>query len=253
MILYIWIALLLTVISTAIGLWRIRSSRVSSLSSLVLGAGTFFCLMYALGMRGELRGACPLMDIGEKFLFTAWSLSFFYLVTGGSYRNSLLGLFTAPLLTILLIITLLPQMFTDSPALVERVDFWTEIHAATSVLSYGALALSALAAVMFLVLDAYLRKQQSSKLVMKMPPVNTLLSSIRSLLVVGISILTVGIVAGIVSAIESGVIHLIVAGGVWLSYLSLLLFYLWKGLTPRVFASASIGLFVLSCGIFFVI
>ena len=253
MFLFIKLALLVTLSSTVIGWLCLRYNKTYKFISLVLGSLAFILITVALLKRGEVRGACPLIDVGEKFLFVSWSLGLFYLITGGTYRNSLIGLFTAPALSLLLGLTLLPKMFVENPEKLEVLDSWKETHAATSVLSYGALGLAALAAVMFLILDKFLKAQKSGNLSMRMPPVNSLLSAVYRLLVIGVVILTIGIVAGFISSRDSGLTHLFIAGGVWLAYIVLLTWYSWKGIPPRIFAMSASLLFLCSCGIFFII
>lgn len=250
---FVKMALISSVLSMMINLSMLGRGRSARWISLLLGGMVFALISVALGERGELRGACPLFDMGEVFLFIAWSLSLFYVLTGGIYRISLLGLFTAPLVSLFLGMVLLPGMLTEVEAATGELDPWKESHAATSVLSYGALGLAALASMMFLILDKRLKAQLSGGLSSKMPPVSTLVDSVKRLLVLGVVILTLGIVAGFVSHQESGLVHLLVAGAVWVAYVALLVWYYWRGLPPRILARAVILLFVLSCGIFIII
>ena len=69
-------------------------------------------------------------------------------MVGPTYRISLLGLFTAPVVAVFQLVALVPGMMDRNPAKVEKVDPWGESHAAFSVLSYGAFALAAIAALM---------------------------------------------------------------------------------------------------------
>jgi len=67
-----------------------------------------------LTLRGEQRASCPLMDSGEILVFLAWSISLFYLIVGSAYRVTLLGVFSAPL--VMLLITLMPGMLDSDSA-----------------------------------------------------------------------------------------------------------------------------------------
>lgn len=246
-------ALILALISSVVGWTLVKQGKQSKLFSLIMGILILVLTTLALGARGELRGACPLMDSGEVFLFIAWSLSIFYVFTGGGYRLSLLGLFNMPLVSLLLGLVLIPGMLTENPVREEVLDPWKESHAATSVLSYGALGLAALSGLMFLILDKRLKVQSFDSLGDKLPPVRSLITSLYRLLIVGVVVLTLGIIAGVVSSLETGAAHLITAGGVWVAYLLLIVWYSWKGMPPRQLAYWSIGLFIASCGIFFII
>lgn len=250
------VALTIAVLSTVIEWCMLRkgcSKRAISLLSGTLGVVVFILITLALRARGEVRGACPLFDAGEVFLFISWSLSLFYIFTGGTYRLSLLGLFTSPAVGVFLGLVLIPGMLTENPERAGSLDPWKESHAATSVLSYGALGLGALASVMFLILDRTLKGRSGGAFMMKMPPVSSLISSVVRLVILGVVILTLGIIAGFMTAKESGLVHLLIAGGVWLAYLVLMGWYHWKGMPPRKFAWATVILFLISCGIFFII
>ena len=204
-----------------------------------------------LYVRGQARGACPLEGIGEIMAFLAWSLTLFYLAVGPTYRLSLLGVFTAPLVTIIQMLALLPGVWDSHPIRIPATDPWRETHAAMSVLSYGALALAAVAGVMFLVLDRQLKDHHlQSGLFRNLPPVRELLKSMVRLLWIGVILLSVGVVAGFMMPRQSGNPHLIAASGVWIGYAVLLGIRQVRGLTGRRLAVVAVLLFVGSLSVF---
>jgi|TARA_B110000037_G_scaffold215941_1_gene274165 ABC-type uncharacterized transport system permease subunit len=215
--------------------------------------GVLLGQMGYLAARGEMRGACPLRSIAEISIFLAWSLTVFYLFVGPVYRISLLGVFTAPVVVIFQGLALLPGGLDYIPERVIRTTFWGETHSAMSVLAYGALALAAVAGVMFLVLDRQLKEQHlKGGLFRNLPPVRELLVSLERLLWLGMILLTVGIVAGILMPHETAGAwkHVFVAVGVWGSYVALMVVKRVRGITGRKFALGAVALFVLSLGVF---
>jgi ABC-type uncharacterized transport system permease subunit len=210
------------------------------------------CQMGYLVVRGEMRGACPLRSIGEISVFLAWSLTLFYLLVGPVYRISLLGVFTAPVVVIFQGFALLPGRLVSNPEKVMNTTFWGETHSAMSVLAYGALALAAVAGVMFLVLDKQLKEHHlKSGLFRNLPPVRELLVSLERLLWLGMLLLTVGVVAGVLMPLgKDAMAHLIAAVGVWLGYVVLMVTKRVRGITGRRFALGAVALFVLSLGVF---
>jgi ABC-type uncharacterized transport system permease subunit len=205
-----------------------------------------------LMVRGEMRGACPLRSIGEIAVYLAWSVTLFYLLVGPVYRISLLGMFTAPLVVLFQGFALLPGFLEAAPERIAQTSAWGETHAATSVLAYGALALVAVAGVMFLVLDHQLKEHHlKGGLFRNLPPVRELLVSMERLLWLGMILLTLGLIAGILMPHGYGAIaHLIAAVIVWLAYAGLILVKRIRGLTGRRFAVGAVLLFVLSLGVF---
>jgi ABC-type uncharacterized transport system permease subunit len=215
-------------------------------------SAAMICQIGYLGIRGEMRGACPLRSIAEISAFLAWSLTLFYLLVGPTFRISLLGVFTAPAVALFQGFALLPGRLDPNPARVLDTNFWGETHSATSVLAYGALALAAVAGVMFLVLDRQLKEQQlKGGLFRNLPPVRELLVSLERLLWLGMFLLTIGVAAGILMPHGDGAWgHLIAAVCVWVSYVSLMATKRVRGLTGRKFAVGAVVIFIFSLGVF---
>ena len=211
------------------------------------------CQLGYLAIRGEMRGACPLRSIAEISVFLAWSLTLFYLLVGPVFRISLLGVFTAPAVAIFQGFALLPGKLEANPAKVLNTNFWGETHSATSVLAYGALALAAVAGVMFLVLDHQLKEHQlKGGLFRNLPPVRELLVSLERLLWLGMALLSVGVIAGILMPHhgDSAWKHVFIAIGVWAGYVALMGTKRVRGLTGRKLALGTVAMFILSLGVF---
>ncbi len=215
-------------------------------------AGAFVCQLGFLWLRGQQRQACPLSDLGVILAFLSWSLTLFYLLVGPAYRISLLGVFTAPVVVVLQSAALLPGLLDADAEASKTANPWHEIHSATSVLGYGALALAAVAGVMFLVLDRQLKEHHlKSGLFRNLPPIRELLVSMNRLLGVGLLLLTVGVIAGFVMPHTPGAIsHLVAALGTWIAYASLWSIHRIRGLTGRRFSLAAVVLFFLSLAVF---
>lgn len=217
---------------------------------------SFFAQLAVLSMRSQMRGSCPLGDTGEVLAFSAWSLTMCYLAVGSVYRVSLLGVFTAPLVSFLLGLALIPGMMDVDPEHAKSADVWRAFHAGFSVLAYGALGLSSVAAVMFLVLNQQLKEAHlTTGLFRKLPPAKDLIFVVSRLLVLGFAVLTFGVICGVMmKKSESGLSsHLLMAIGLWLAYGTLLVVTWWRGLPPKKLALASVALFVFSLLIFLVL
>jgi ABC-type uncharacterized transport system permease subunit len=211
----------------------------------------FLAQLGFLSVRGEARGACPLVGIGEILAFLAWSLTLFYLAVGPTYRLSLLGVFTTPVVVVFQVIALLPGVLAADPERMSKADAWRETHAAMSVLSYGALALAAVAGVMFLVLDKQLKDHHlQSGLFRNLPPVRELLKSMVRLLWIGVVLLSIGVLAGFMMPRNGGTAHLVAATAVWIGYAVLLSVRQVRGLTGRRTATVAVVLFVVSLSVF---
>ncbi|MDB6077816.1 MAG: hypothetical protein JWO82_1563 [Akkermansiaceae bacterium] len=247
---FLLIATVLAAVGGANGMWTVHRG-VRSPWTVLWMIGAFAAQIGFLYVRGQERGACPLNGAGEILSFLAWSLTLFYLAVGPAYRVSLLGVFTAPVVVALQVVALFPGLLDPAPARATAVNPWGETHAAMSVLSYGALALAAVAGVMFLVLDRQLKDHHlQSGLFRNLPPVRELLSSTVRLLWIGLILLTVGIFAGFMMNHSGSLAHLIAAVVVWLCYAGLLALRQTRGLTGRRTAVSAVALFVVSLSVF---
>jgi ABC-type uncharacterized transport system permease subunit len=249
-----WLLISATLLALIGGTWGMisvhRGHRSRMTTFWMLAA--FLCQLAFLGMRGEQRAACPLADRGEILVFLSWSLTLFYLLVGPTYRISLLGVFTAPVVVVFQTIALLPDVLSENPQKVSGSNPWHEIHSATSVLAYGALALAAVAGVMFLVLDRQLKEQHlTSGLFRNLPPVRELLVSLMRLLWIGGALLSIGIIAGFLMPHHpSATGHLLAALAMWTAYAILIGIKSLRGLTGRRLSLGALALFVLSLGVF---
>jgi ABC-type uncharacterized transport system permease subunit len=212
----------------------------------------FAAQLLFLSIRGQARQACPLADLGEILAFLAWSLTLFYLLVGPAYRISLMGVFTAPVVVVFQGLALLPGVLHADPQPVVGGNVWHETHSATSVLAYGALALAAVAGVMFLVLDHELKEHHlKSGWFRQLPPARELLTSLQRLLWLGMVLLTIGVAAGLRMPRDAAATpHLVAALAVWAAYLVLLLIHKTRGIAGRRLSKCTVLLFLLSLGVF---
>jgi len=248
-------ALMLAVIAAVQGANYVHRGVRSRWTSLLLFF-SFVAQLIVLSMRGQMRGSCPLGDTGEVLIFSAWSLTMCYFAVGTVYRLSLLGVFTAPLVSFLLGLALVPGMMDIEPQHAKVTDIWRAFHAGFSVLAYGALGLSSVAAVMFLVLNQQLKEAHlTTGLFKNLPPARELIGVVRRLLILGVAILTLGVICGVMmrSTSDGSSRHLLMAMGVWLAYAVLLIVIWWRGMPPRKLALATVALFVMSLLIFLVL
>jgi ABC-type uncharacterized transport system permease subunit len=249
-----WLLIASTLLALVGGVWGMTSVHRGRRSrwTVVWMALAFVLQTAFLTDRGESRAACPLADRGEILAYLAWSLTLFYLLIGPAYRISLLGVFTAPVVVLFQSLALVPGMLDATPLKVPGGNPWHETHTATSVLAYGALALAAVAGVMFLVLDHQLKEHHlKSGLFRNLPPARELLVSLNRLLRLGGILLTLGIIAGFMmprSPAATG--HLVAALIVWAGYATLLVIQSTRGLTGRRISLLAIALFLLSLGVF---
>jgi len=199
-----------------------------------------------LHLRGQMHGRCPITSFAEVLIFVSWSMVMLYFLLGRTFRLSLLGLFTSPVVVLMqagALISLLSQ--PDLPKPVESLDVWLEVHASISLLAYGAFALACVAGIMYLVQDRLLKTHDLNALFYNLPPIRYLVKAIGRVLGIGLLLLTVGIVSAFLMANMPSAWHLGLSFSVWIGYAGLLGLYLGRRLGPKQLAVGAALVFIL--------
>jgi len=171
-------------------------------------------------------------------------MTLIYMIVGTAYRLSLMGAFTSPVAFCIQAVAL--ALPVDRPAgLREPSNPWLEVHAAMSIISYGAFLLAGVAGVMWLLQDRQLKKKQIGSLFYRLPPINHLSVANRRLVLVGWLLLTVGLGAGFMVGRPTDAVKFGLSAMVWVFYGIILIGRAWKSLAPRWMATAS----VVACGV----
>jgi HemX protein len=145
-----------------------------------------------LSLRGQAHGRCPLTNLFEVFIFIGWCIVLLYFLVGTTYRLSLLGVFTAPLVALLQTVSLL--FLRDDPVkptLPGKVNPWLELHASVALIAYAAFALACITGVMFLMQDHLLKRHRIHALFHQLPPIQQLSRAIVRM--VGLGVLLLGV------------------------------------------------------------
>jgi HemX protein len=146
--------------------------------------------------RGHAIGRCPITNRFEVLVFMTWSMVLIYLVIGSSYRLSLMGAFTAPVASVLLLLALAFAPAGQPESRRIKVNPWLEAHTSFSMVACGAFALACIAGVMFLVQERQLKTRQPSSIFYRLPPITALSVANSRLLWLGFALFTVGLATG---------------------------------------------------------
>jgi len=228
------------VVHTVIGLrsGRFRPTRVNFVA-IALG----FLLQTAfLSVRGHSVGRCPLTNLFEVLTFLAWSVALIYVLVGPTYRLSLMGAFTAPLVFVIQTLALLAPIDVRHPGKVPP-NPWLEFHASISIIAYGAFALAGIAGVMYLVQERQLKTRQFHSIFSHLPPLSDLFAAINRLLWFGFALYTVGIASGFFTGRPLPRVQVVAAVVVWLLYAAILQGQRLRRLAPKRVAALCIVCF----------
>ena len=159
-------------------------------------SGGFLWTTIFLFDRGHAIGRCPITNRFEVLVFMTWSMVLIYLLIGSSYRLSLMGAFTAPVASVLLLLALAFAPGGQPEARRIKVNPWLEAHTSFSMVACGAFALACIAGVMFLVQERQLKTRQPSSIFYRLPPITALSVANSRLLWLGFALFTVGLATG---------------------------------------------------------
>ena len=207
------------------GAWKRAKAQIVLMSvGFVLQTGFIY-------LRGQEVGQCPMKSLADILVFIAWSVVLLYFLVGSGFRLSLLGLFTAPLVTIMQGLALV-QGFAPYPPK-DKINALVELHAAVALIAYAAFALACITGVMYLIQERMLKQHHIGGLFYQLPPIQGLARAIQRLVSLGLVLLSTAL--GISFALHTSVSNpkLIFSWIVWALY-AVITFLMWRHVTsPR--------------------
>lgn len=222
----------------ALGSGTFRPARFN-LVTMALGFAFSSVFLY---QRGQVVGACPITNLFEVLVFLSWAIVLIYLLVGPTYRLSLMGAFTSPLVLALLLAALIAPI--DAVSRRISPNPWIEFHAALSIIAYGAFGLAAIAGVMYRVQERQLKARRLSELLLNLPPITELGLVNFRLLVTGFVLLTVAFAAGALAGVDIRGWKTGASIFIWALYGTLIVFARGQVVPTGRVAVASVGVFL---------
>ncbi len=183
-------------------------------------------------LRGQEVRQCPIRSLPDILVFIAWSVVLLYFLVGSAYRLSLLGLFTAPLVTIMQVMALMNGFASYPPK--GPISALMELHIALALIAYAAFALACITGVMYLVQERMLKRHHIGDLFYQLPPIQGLSHAIQRLVRLGLLLLSIALGISFnlyLPMTKTG--HVVFAWTVWGLY-AVIAFLIWKHFTsPR--------------------
>ncbi len=192
---WIGLAALCFLLGTGYSAWALATGRpLNHWFNVGMLAAGFACQTIFLCVRGHAIGRCPITNPFEVTTFMSWSVALTYALVGSTYRLSLLGGATAPVVAALDAWAL---TFPTRPLLAPQpVNPWLEAHTSFSMIACGAFALACLAGAMYLFQERQLKTRQPTGIFFRLPPMEALSVANSRLLAFGFVTLSVGLIAG---------------------------------------------------------
>lgn len=213
----------------------------------ILGLGLVFHTLSMVN-RGVAHGRCPVANLYEATVFTAWTISAACVALGIFKRLRFLAVFGAPVLVILGSFALLPRLDTPPPQPQVRLGI-VSLHMSLTLLGYGAFGLAALVGITYLIHEHDLKTHKLRALTTALPPLELLDTTTRALMATGLVLLSAGLVMGMAWLKQTQGVFLkadpkiLWAILVWIFYVSLLGLRWRYGIKGRKFALPTVGCF----------
>lgn len=118
-----------------------------------------------------------------------------YLLLYLKYRRPTIGLFIAPIIVILSIITLFFEPGSDAEMINAEI-FFMYVHLPFVIMGSVFLAITFFASILYIVRDYNLKKKNFSPIINRFPPLDTINKILNSSLQIGVSLLIIGIFLG---------------------------------------------------------
>jgi ABC-type uncharacterized transport system permease subunit len=173
-------------------LWR-RGFRARDRVNYALLLAGFALHFKAMLLRGLTFDRCPVNNLYEAMIFVDWTIVAAYLVLGLFPRLRYLGAFASPVIFAIGVFALMPSLDTEYGAKPQFGNGLVSLHAALTLLSYGAFGLSSVAAAMYLTQEHDLKFHKLRAVFSLMPPIDRLEVITSRLLWAGFLLLTAGL------------------------------------------------------------
>lgn len=229
----------------AVFIWR-KGFRTADRVTYGILAASFAAQTTAMVKRGFSLSRCPVNNLFEAMMFVMWTMVAAYLAIGLFRRLRFVGAFASPALFAMGVFALMPALDHPANPDVPRI---ASLHAAFSLLAYGAFGLSSVAAVMYLTEEHDLKFRKARTIFSLLPPIQRLELVAKRLLIIGFVFLTAGLaMAPFLMKHPSAVFYkadlkTIWSVVVWLLYAGLISMRWWSSQSGRKFAWGAVGSF----------
>ena len=229
-------------------LWRMGFRKDDHVNYLLLLTAFAFHTV-AMLKRGFSLNQCPVNNLYEASIFVAWTIVTVYLVVGLLPRLRFLGAFAAPVLFAIGVFAMMPALDPPRGPKPEFSGALLSLHAAMSLLAYGAFGLGAFAAAMFLTQQHDLKFHKLRAVLALLPPIQRLETVAGFLVLIGLALFTVGLATGAHLPRPADTVYwtdpkVVWSILMWLVYLALLILRRMRVPSNRGFAFSVIGAFV---------
>jgi cytochrome c-type biogenesis protein CcsB len=164
----------------------------------LLAAG-FLCHTVELGYRFVQSGLFPVSNLHETLSLAGWAIAGVFLLFQDRYRLKILGIFAAPLITIVMVIAAcLPDVPSEVQTILKSV--WLVAHVVAIFIGEAALALACGAGLLYLLQEHAIKSKHRGFFFKRLPSLELLDNTGYACIVAGFTMMTFGLITGLIYA-----------------------------------------------------
>jgi len=164
----------------------------------LLAAG-FLCHTVEMGYRFVQSGHFPVNNLHETLSLAGWTLAGVFLLFQDRYRLKILGIYAAPLITIVMVIAArLPNVPSKTHTILN--SFWLIVHVVAIFIGEASLALACGAGLLYLLQENAIKSKQRGFFFKRLPSLELLDNTGYACIVTGFAMLTFGLITGLIYA-----------------------------------------------------
>lgn len=152
--------------------------------------------LVACGIR---EGNFPVNNLHETLSVTAWAITAVFLALSFRYKLKILGIYAAPLITLTMIAAYqMPKPAAQDPQLFK--SWWLASHIVSIFLGNAAFALACGLGILYLIQESAIKQKRRGFFFTRLPSLDLLDTTGYACIVVGFSMVTIGLITGVVYA-----------------------------------------------------
>ena len=144
---------------------------------------------------GLLENHCPIANFYETFSMCAFLLTVLFLFVYWRYKLESLSVFVFPLVFVMALVATMGNPVSAWTSSAVR-NAWLTVHIVLVLLGYAALAIMAVASLLYLIQERELKAKKPRKFYYRLPPLGTLDDLISKSMAFGFVFITLAVIAG---------------------------------------------------------
>jgi cytochrome c-type biogenesis protein CcsB len=165
----------------------------------VLMLAGFLVHTFAIGYEFVPSGRIPARNLYETLLLAGWAVAGFYLVLQYKYNLKILGVYAAPLTSLVMIIaSVVPRVPVQSNDLFK--SFWLISHVFSIFIGNAAFTLACGLGILYLVQENAIKSKRHGFFFRRLPSLEMIDATAYTCIVIGFTMLTFGLITGFVYA-----------------------------------------------------